>query len=149
MDLEEDGQRRRNGTLKAPHPLLELISKLHRAFDLDEGECLAFVDELNPEQVNGARFLFRSKAMAAKARLSAWETKHASELSGQELETAELVEPDFFGAGMHLFPVEADAAVVVREKELSSLIAFSESSLLFIVVSRLTYLSYSPERPRL
>lgn len=137
VDLEEDGQRRRNGTLKAPHPLLELIGKLRRAFDLDEGECLAFVDELDPEQVNGARFFFRSKATAAKARLSAWETKHASDLS--EIQTvlgrAEFVEPEFFAEGKHLFPLDADIAVVVREKELSSLIAFSELSPLIGAVS--------------
>jgi hypothetical protein len=115
-------------TLKAGNHLLELLAKLQDCVAWDERDCLALTDDLFSYQLNNGRYFFYSKAKAAKARLAAWEEKHSTSFAESKAEKAldspVFVEPEYFAPGVHLFPVES--SVLVREDELSSLIALSE-----------------------
>ncbi|GAA5878561.1 hypothetical protein JCM1840_007450 [Sporobolomyces johnsonii] len=114
-------------------PELALLRNLRRIVRNDEEDCLAVAEDIAPQQLNNGRFFFESKAKTLKLRLAAWEKKHADALaagSGPELPSeAEFVEPDYFADGVHAFPV--DSAVLVRDDELSSLIALTLSAASF------------------
>ncbi|BGP15197.1 hypothetical protein JCM10213v2_003156 [Rhodosporidiobolus nylandii] len=110
-----------------------ILSQLHRLRTLlraEEAACLTGAEEVSPLQLNNARFIFESRAKAFKLRLLAWEKKHSEALKagpGPELPAdLELDEPEYFGKEVHAFPV--DSPILVRDGELSSLIALALSA---------------------
>lgn len=122
--LDSEGDERTD-ILKAAHPLCALLEHLADLFAREEQECLAFADRISASELGACRFLFGSKARGARARMESWETKHAGELPNVAVEVMSLVEPEYFDDGLHALPIKG-SPVVVRESELSSLIALSE-----------------------
>lgn len=110
-----------------------LLQHLIQTFADDESDLLIIASETQPQHANNARHPFISRARANVSRLAAWELKHLSTSSSSSSSSAlpppSYSQPDYFDASLHVFPV--DSSVIVRNTELSSLIALTLSATIF------------------
>lgn len=112
---------------------LRLLQKLQNGFEDDEADLLSTTGGLPSHQLNNGRWDFLTKVAAAKARLEAWEKKHAASIAGEDpnfsLPPHTFAEPEYAQPGTYAFPI--DSSVLVREHEISSVIAFALSARAF------------------
>lgn len=121
-DEEESGTVKQGET----EPIV-LLMKLQQHFNKDESDLLSLTNDLTSLQLNNSRWIFLTNAKNAKARIAAWESKHLNGLA--PLVSPLYLQPDYFMKEIHVFPV--DSSVLVREKELSSIIALTLSAKAF------------------
>ncbi|SCZ98306.1 BZ3500_MvSof-1268-A1-R1_Chr7-1g09091 [Microbotryum saponariae] len=108
----------------------DLFQRLQALVEENAQECLRFAECLSAHQLNEGRYFFLGLAKSDKARVAAWELKHAADLGGIPLEAPTYSEPEYLvNPIVHLFPV--DSSVIVREDEPSSLIALTLSAKAF------------------
>lgn len=118
------------GTVKAGGPF-RLLGALRELVNADEASLLAdgLADVTSSSLLNPGRFEFVRRARAVKARLAAWESKHAATLEADAagpLPPPVYAQPDYFLPDVHVLPIES--SVLVRESELSSAIALTLSA---------------------
>ncbi|SCV71037.1 BQ2448_3799 [Microbotryum intermedium] len=114
----------------APPSTYDLFQNLRVLVDENEQECLRLAECLSAHQLNEGRYFFLGMAKSDKARVAAWEQKHAADLGGTPFEAPTYSEPDYLvNPTVHLFPV--DSSVMVREDEPSSFIALTLSAKAF------------------
>ncbi|GAA6031138.1 hypothetical protein JCM8097_004022 [Rhodosporidiobolus ruineniae] len=130
--IEDGGDTAKEAPLPASdeEATLAALRRLCKLVDEDESACQAVADGAAPYRLNAARSFFEIKAKALKLRLAAWEKKHAAVFAagpGPELPSpAAFIEPDYFDSHVHAFAV--DSPILVRDGELSSLIALTLSA---------------------
>ncbi|KAL8277105.1 hypothetical protein RQP46_010533 [Phenoliferia psychrophenolica] len=123
-----------SSTVKKGGPF-RLIGQLRSTVDADEAallsDCLSSVT--SPSLLNQGRYEFLRRANAIKARVAAWESKHATSLESASSSSGDgqipppvYAQADYFSPDVHVFPI--DSAVLVRETELSSAIALTLSA---------------------
>ncbi|GAA5823555.1 hypothetical protein JCM11251_000679 [Rhodosporidiobolus azoricus] len=129
----EDG----GDTAKNPRPgadqevtVLFLLRRLRSMAGTEEAACLAVAQDESLYHLNAARSAFKTRAQALKARLAAWEKKHADALKAGcgpgVAPSTNFEEPEYFAKDVHAFAVESP--ILVRDGELSSLIALTLSA---------------------
>ncbi|KAK4699611.1 hypothetical protein P7C70_g6650, partial [Phenoliferia sp. Uapishka_3] len=113
-------------TIKTSNPF-QLLSYLRATIISDREALLTFVVEEvgSAYLLNQGRVEFIRHARSIQARLAAWESKHALALSST-VPPPVFTLPDYFKPDVHALPI--DTAVLVRESELSSAIAFALSA---------------------
>ncbi|KAI0922409.1 hypothetical protein AcV7_005948 [Taiwanofungus camphoratus] len=107
---------------------IHLLSGLRHAFQRTEQNLYSELSRTPTASLNDVRRSFVTAARGASRRLSAWETKHSSQLpKGSALVgMPSMTEPEWWKSGCHAVP---GGNVIVREGDWGSIIAFTLSSL--------------------
>lgn len=103
---------------------IHLLSGLRHAFQRTEQNLYSELSRTPTASLNDVRRSFVTAARGASRRLSAWETKHSSQLpKGSALVgMPSMTEPEWWKSGCHAVP---GGNVIVREGDWGSIIAFT------------------------
>ncbi|CAL1702515.1 unnamed protein product [Somion occarium] len=104
---------------------LQRLTNMRHAFQKTEQNLYAELWRTPGSCLNNIRRSFQSAGQGATKRLSAWEAKHAANLTSRVAIPTD-VEPDWWKSGYHAVP---GGNVIVWEKDWGSIIAFTLSSL--------------------